>query len=171
MKKLLLPLVAVAAAALPASALAWGGGHGHHGVGVGVGFGFMGGTKLSGTGTSFGVTSASLTGTNFTGTLATTWSSATSKTFMGTTLSCAPATASLTVGTAAAVSYTGKTCSLTRNGTTKYGFLGKASNGSGAVLGESGTTVEGAVFTRRFQPGTGMPFHANAGKFGHRNHH
>ena len=108
----------------------------------------MGGTKLDGTGTSFGSTSATVTGTNFSGTLATTWSSATSKTLGSTTLSCAPATASITVASTA-TSYTGKTCSTTRNGTTKYFFAGKASNGSYAVLGEDGSTVKGAVFKGR----------------------
>jgi hypothetical protein len=143
MKKLLLPLVAVAALAVPTSAFAWGGGHGFKAHTMN-----MGGTKLDGTGTSFSSTSATVTGTNFTGTLATTWSSATAKTLGSTTLSCAPATASITVASTA-TSYTGKTCSTTRNGTTKYFFAGKASNGSYAVLGEDGTTVKGAVFQGR----------------------
>lgn len=169
MKKLLIPLVAAAALAVPASALAWGGGHDHHGL---FRAGFMGGTKLAGTGTSFGSTSATITGPNFSGTLATTWSSATSKTFTSTTLSCAPATASITVGSAAAVSYTGKTCSFTRNGTTKYGFLGKASTGARALLGQSGTTVRGAVFTGRFLPlRMGMLTRASMTMNGHCDHH
>jgi hypothetical protein len=144
MKKLLLPLVAAAALAAPASAFAWGGGHGHHnGIHAGA---FAGLTKLSGTGASFGGTTATASGTGFTASLATTWSSATSKTLHTMTFSCAPATASITLGTAAAASYTGRTCSSVRNGTTKYVFTGKASDGSHAVLGEDGTTVTGAVF-------------------------
>jgi hypothetical protein len=167
MKKLLIPLVAAGALALPASALAWGGGHVQHGVFKKASFkahvrGGMTGTKLDGTGTSFGSTSASVTGTNFSGTLATTWSSATSKTFGSTTMSCAPATASITLS-GTATSYTGKTCSTTRNGTTKYFFAGKATDGTYAVLGEDGTTVKGAVFTGR-KPG----LHMGTSMSGHR---
>lgn len=142
MKKLLLPLVAVAALALPASALAWGGGHDNNGdfhselAGV---------AKLSGTGMSFGANSATASGTGFTASLSTTWSSATAKTFSDKTLSCAPSTASITVN-GKADSYTGRTCSWTHDGTTKYGFIGKASDGHRAFLGEDGTTVKGAVF-------------------------
>ena len=114
--------------------------------------------NLSGTGTSFGNTSASITGTSFTGTLATTWSSATTKSNddndsddNGSTstnsVSCAPSTASITLGTAAADTFTGKTCSWTRDGTTKYGFFGTDSNGARAFLKEDGTTVTGAIVT------------------------
>lgn len=160
MKKLLIPLVAVAALALPASALAWGSHHtrahhyGRHENGKFVRFDRnvkAGGTsnvvKLSGTGTSFGVDSASITGSTFTGTLATTWSSATTKTVGGNSVSCAPATASITLGSAAAVSYTGKTCSWTANGATKYVFYGSASDGGRALLSENGVTVIGSVIT------------------------
>lgn len=143
MKKLLLPLVAAAALAAPASAFAWGGGHDRHG---GIRFGgFSALTKLSGTGTSFGSTSATASGTGFTAALSTTWSSAQTKTFADNSIKCAPATASITTN-GTTTSYTGKTCSWTRNGTTKYGFMGAASNGTRAVLGEDGTTVKGAVF-------------------------
>src|SRR5579862_908562 len=139
MRKILISLVAGAALALPTSAFAWGGHHGHyhggngrhgsalaslplmanvndndhHGKGDSHAFA---GTKLSGTGTSFGATSASITGTGFTGTLSTTWTSATTKTFGTASISCAPATASLTIGTASADTFTGKTCSWTKNG-------------------------------------------------------
>ncbi len=165
MKKPLLPVVAAAALAPPASAFAWGGGHDTHGN---FRAGFMGGMKLTGTGTSFGATSASVTGSSFHGTLATTWSSATTKTFMGTKLSCAPATASITVGTTT-TSYTGKTCSWTRNGTTKYAFFGKASNRTAAVLGEDGTTVRGAVFQGRVPAFSKAAFIGM--KSGHCDHH
>ena len=142
MKKLLLPLVAAAALALPASAFAWGGGHDTHGD---FHVGLAGIAKLSGTGTSFGGNTATATGTGFTASLSTTWSSATSKTFSDTVVSCAPSTASITVSGNAA-SYTGRTCSWAHNGTTKYVFMGKASDGHRAFLGEDGTTVKGAVF-------------------------
>lgn len=153
MKKLLLPLVAAAVLALPASALAWGGGHDHHGDFHR--FGFAGATKLNGTGTSFGSTSAIASGTGFTASLSTTWSSAKSKTLTdndgdkddGTiTVSCAPSTATITLSGKSAVSYTGRTCSWTRNGTTKYAFMGRASGGPAAFLKEDGSTVTGAVF-------------------------
>ncbi|MDE3025954.1 MAG: hypothetical protein KGI93_10335 [Acidobacteriota bacterium] len=153
MKKLLLPLVAAAALALPASAFAWGGGHDeHHGD---FHIGLAGVTKLSGTGTTFGGTSATASGTGFTASLSTTWSSATSKTFSdddgdstdgSTTVSCAPSTASIALGGQAAVGYSGRTCSWTRNGTTTYAFMGRASNGPAAFLKEDGTTVAGAVY-------------------------
>jgi len=175
MKQLLLPLVAAAALATPTSALAWGGGHHHHHSGVfarlsvDVHAGDAGTFEgLSGTGTSFGSTSATATGSlvkstdhpngHFSATLSTTWSSAQSKTFTdndgdnddGTvTVSCAPATASVTLsnGTSSTATYTGKTCSKTRNGTTKYVFFGTASNGTRAFLKEDGSTVSGAVFS------------------------
>lgn len=142
MKKLLLPLVAVAALALPASALAWGGGHDHHGD---FHFGFVGVIKLSGTGTSFAADSATASGTGFSASLSTTWSSATTKTFSDANVSCAPSTASITVN-GKADSYTGRTCSWTHNGTTKYVFMGRSTDGHRAFLGEDGTTVKGAVF-------------------------
>ncbi|MBV8064211.1 MAG: hypothetical protein JOY73_01650 [Actinobacteria bacterium] len=187
MKKLLIPLVAGAALALPTSALAWGGHHGHHGDGRDDGVlaslslsvrhgdndndqgnqgdhhsrGFGGSAmQLSGTGTSFGATSASITGTGLTGTLSTTWTSATTKTFGTASISCAPATASLTIGTAAADTFTGKTCSWTKNGTTLYGFFGSDTNGAHAFLKEDGTTVTGAVVMGR---GPGMHLGVLAG--------
>ena len=156
MKKLLLPLVAVAALAVPGSAFAWGhdGGNDpdHHGAKHGL-FrlheGKGGGTfvQLSGTGTSFGAASASITGTTFTATLASTWTSATTKTFGSATASCAAGTASVTITSPAtpAVTYTGKTCSFTANGTTTYAFSGAASDGSRLFLKESGTAVTGGI--------------------------
>ena len=63
-------------------------------------------------------------------------------------ISCEPATASVTLsnGTSSTATYTGKTCSWTKNGATVYGFAGSASDGTKAVLKENGTTVTGAVF-------------------------
>jgi len=180
MRKLILPLAAAAALAAPTSALAWGSHHGHHGKshagGVGVSFAVNAKAgsdqdnandghaqsnatfeKLSGTGTSFGGTTATATGSivkssdhpngHFSVSLASTWPSATTKSFNGGSVSCAPATASVTLsnGTTSTTSYTGKTCSWTADGTTKYVFLGKASDGTRALLKEDGTTVTGAV--------------------------
>ncbi len=174
MRKILIPLVAAAALAAPTSAFAHGGGH-HHFAGGNHGA-FAGLEKLSGTGTSFASTSATATGSlvqsvdhpngSFSATLSTTWSSAQTKTFGGNgkndndgdddnngtaatmSISCAPATASVTLsnGTSTTATYTGKTCSWTKSGTTVYGFAGAASDGTRASLEENGTTVTGAVF-------------------------
>ena len=155
MRKLLIPLVATAALALPANALAWGGHHRHHplvrlAVHADIHAGATAGLeKLSGTGTSFGNSSASVSGSTFTASLSTTWSSAQSKSFNGGSVSCAPATASVTLssGTSSTNTYTGKTCSWTRNGATTYAFFGKACDGTRAFLKEDGTAVTGAVFS------------------------
>lgn len=65
------------------------------------------------------------------------------------TLSCAPATGTLTLTngtTTAKASLTGKTCSRTRSGTTKYGFAGHSKTlRIVAVLAEKGTTVRGVA--------------------------
>ena len=181
MRKIIVPLVAAAALAAPMSALAHGGGHhsgegDHHGAIAGI-------EKLSGTGTSFASTSATATGSlvasvthpngHFSATLSTTWSSAQTKTFGGkkdndgdddgntaaaSSISCAPATASITLsnGTSSTATYTGKTCSWTHNGTTVYEFAGSASDGSKAFLKEDGTTVTGAVFQGHVMAPMGM---------------
>ena len=125
--------------------------------------------KLSGTGSSFGANSATATGSivagndhlngHFSVSLTTDWSTATTKTWTdndgdaddGTvTISCASATASVTLtnGSTSSSSLTGKECSKTRNGTTKYGFFGRSSDGkTRAFLKEEGSTVKGAVIT------------------------
>lgn len=182
MKKLIIALFAAAALAVPASAAAHHGHYGHHWrVGVrlaafehGMSRGLMLGwghehsfAELSGTGSSFAADTANATGSivggndhpngHFGVDLATTWSSATTKTWTdndgdaddGTvTVSCAPATANVTLsnGSTSTSSLTGKTCSLTRDGTTRYGFAGVSSDGkTRAFLREDGTTVTGAV--------------------------
>ena len=63
------------------------------------------------------------------------------------TVSCGPSTASITLSGQSAVSYAGKTCSWTRDGTTKYAFFGRSSTGTRAFLKERATTVLGAVFS------------------------
>ncbi|HVS85597.1 MAG TPA: hypothetical protein VHD91_08190 [Gaiellaceae bacterium] len=142
------------------------------GVEHGVRFGFFGGhvswAKLSGTGSDFNGTNPSATGSivagndhpngHFTVGLNTTWSSAVTKSWTdddgdaddGTvTVSCAPSTATLTLSNGSTNTYTltGKACSVTRNGTTKYGFAGVSSDGVKAFLREKGTAVTGVVFT------------------------
>jgi hypothetical protein len=179
MRKLLIALVAAAAFAAPASAIAC---RSHHGSARLTSFTHRQGggdhdngvlfAKVTGTGTSFGGGTATASGSsvgnnNQTGTwsasLSTTWSSATPKTWThddgdndgddGTfTVSCAPATASLTLtnGSTTTSSLTGKTCSWTANGTTTYAFIGTDSTHSvRAFLKEdSSGNVTGAVVTR-----------------------
>jgi hypothetical protein len=161
--------VAAAALAIPAGALAHGGHHHHH-------HGML--AKLSGTGTSFGGATATAAGSvagagalstgTFNASLSTNWSAATTKTFEHGTLSCAPATATLSVvgGTATntlSSSLTGKTCAWTKTGgATVRAFFGKGTvtaAGTLAVLnGKTGRaflfqkadgTVKGGVFAGR----------------------
>lgn len=147
MKKILITLIATAALAAPTAALANGGRHDHHGHGLYA--------KLTGTGTSFSANTATASGTiakgtlldsgTFNASLATTWSSATTKTFEKGTLSCAPATASLnvagTTGNTVASSMTGKTCSFTKSdGTVVRSFFGRGTaDGAGTLAGLDGT--------------------------------
>jgi hypothetical protein len=168
MKKTLITLIATAALAAPTAALAHGG-HGKHWRGHGLY------AKVSGTGTAFSGTTATATGTIAKGTLldggtfnasvTTTWSSATTKTFGKGTLSCAPATATLSVvGTTTANTVggnlTGKTCAFTKtDGTVVRAFFGKGTaTAAGALATVNGTraklyllqkadgSVTGAVF-------------------------
>jgi hypothetical protein len=63
------------------------------------------------------------------------------------TVSCAPSTATLTLtnGTTSTATLAGKTCSTSRNGTTKYRFIGASTTGVHTFLREDGTTVKGLV--------------------------
>lgn len=120
--------------------------------------------QLSGTGTSFGANTATATGNivggndhqngHFSVSLNTDWAAAQSKTFTEedgdtVTISCAPATASstLTNGSTTNTDFTGKTCSKTDEGTTKYGFFGSSTTDVRLFLKEDGTTVMGAQFS------------------------
>lgn len=122
--------------------------------------------KLSGTGSSFGDASSTATGSivagndhqngHFSVSISTNWSQAQSKSFTEedgdtVTISCAPATASSTLsnGSTSTASLTGKTCSKTENGQTKYGFFGSTSDGvTHLFLKEDGSTVNGFEFSR-----------------------
>lgn len=136
--------------------------------GVSLGSGSRSWAKLSGTGTDFNGTNPSANGSivggndhsggHFTVGLNTTWSAAQTKTWTDNdgdaddgayTVSCAPSTAMLTLsnGSTNTYSLSGKTCSVTHNGVTKYGFAGMSSDGVKAFLKESGSTVKGIVFT------------------------
>ena len=167
MKRLLIPLAAAAALAVPAGALAWGGHH-HHGTH----FGFFADrdavfSKLSGTGTSFGASSATSSGSitagnplgsgTYSASLTTDWAHATMHTFDKGTVSCAPATGTLSLASgtkSASLALTGKTCSFTpTGGSTKYAFFGSGA-ASGALTGtdrvflreDSTGAVHGVVF-------------------------
>lgn len=168
-KKLLIPLLAATALALPSAAAAHDGWHHHHHHALFA--------KLSGTGTSLAGTSATASGTiasdklgtgTFAATIATNWAAAKTRTGDRGTLSCAPATATLTLTGAStanttAASLTGKTCRWTPAGATAPAgsmFFGRDASvhATGTVAGLAGTvekaflmqkadgTVKGAVF-------------------------
>lgn len=175
MKKLLLPLVVAFALAGPTAVLACDGSHHHSGVRAAfftLRSGDRGGdfnglfAKLSGTGSSFGDASSTATGSivagndhqngHFNVSISTNWSQAQSKTFTEqdgdtVTINCAPATASSTLsnGSTSTANLSGKTCSKTENGQTKYGFFGRSSDGKTHLfLKEDGTAVKGFEFSR-----------------------
>jgi hypothetical protein len=172
MKKTLITLIATAALAAPTAAFA-NGGHGKHFRHHGHGHGLY--AKLAGTGTTFGATTATASGTiakgtlldsgTFSASIATTWSNATTKTSEKGTLSCAPATATLSVVGAATANtaggtLTGKTCAFTKSdGTVVRAFFGRGTaNGAGTLDALDGNraklylvqkadgSVKGAVF-------------------------
>lgn len=157
MKKLLAPLLATAALAAPGSAIADGHGHGLHVRNALV-------AKLTGTGTSFGGAAATSSGTialgrplasgSFAASFSSDWTHAvTTTTDNGSTALCAPATATLTLtdstssANTTSSSLTGKTCSLTKNGTVSYVFFGAGTRiGAGEFAGVSG--MERAFLTQ-----------------------
>ena len=167
MRKLLIILAAVSALALPAAAAA----HGtwwHHDHALFA--------KLSGTGTSFGGSSATASGQivaghvlssgTFSASLTTDWTQSTTKTGEHGTLVCAPASLSLTLTDSASSAntesskITGKSCTFSKtDGTVFRGFFGAGSvTGAGTLASLSGHmeraflmqkadgTVHGAVF-------------------------
>lgn len=125
--------------------------------------------QLSGTGSSFGANTATATGNivggndhqngHFSISLTTDWAAAQSNTFAdndgdaddGTiTIACAPATgtSTLTNGSTTQANLTGKTCSVSRNGETKFSFFGRDTTTDARVfLKEEGTAVNGAQIT------------------------
>src|SRR3954451_7830335 len=159
-RKLLIPLLAAAALALPAAAAAhdgWHHYHHHHALFA----------KLSGPGTSLAGSSATANGTiasdklgtgTFAATIATNWAAATTRTGDRGTLSCAPATATLTLTGASAANtttanLTGKTCKWTPAGATAPAgsmFMGKDAkvSATGSVAGLAGS-VEKAFLMQK----------------------
>jgi hypothetical protein len=165
MRTLMTILAAAVALAIPTGALA----HDGHGKHIGWSNHHASLAKLTGTGASFGGTTATASGSvagvdvlstgTFTANLSTNWSAATTKTSDHGTLSCAPATATLslvglvTTNTLAA-SFTGKTCAWTKtDGTTVRAFFGKGTaTGAGTLASLTGTT--GKVFLAQKADGT-----------------
>jgi hypothetical protein len=165
MRTLMTSFAAAVALAIPAGALAHDG-DGHH---SGWSNHHAALAKLSGSGTSFGGTTATASGTvagvdvlstgTFTANLSTNWSAATTKTSDRGTLLCAPATATLslvgvvTTNTLGA-SLTGKTCAWTKSdGTTVRAFFGKgAATGAGMLASLNNAT--GKVFLMQKADGT-----------------
>jgi hypothetical protein len=149
-KKLIFSLLAAAALATPAAAWAHHGWHHHHAL-----------AKLSGTGTSFGAATATASGSivggslssgTFAASISTDWSKAVDHMTDRGTLSCAPASATLTLNAASTTqsALTGKTCAFTRtSGSVVRAFFGRNTT-TKAFLGEKADgTVKGAVFARR----------------------
>jgi hypothetical protein len=171
MKRLLLSLLATAALVTPTAAFGHGWWHHHHAVLA----------KLTGTGTSFGGATASASGTlagrsdklatgTFSVSLTNDLSKATTKTFDRGTLTCEPATASLTLTDSASsankvtAALAGKTCTWTKTGSTDVvrAFFGRGTaTGAGTLAALTGKTaktfllekadgsVKGAVFAGR----------------------
>lgn len=181
MRKLTTTLIAAAALALPTAAFAHdGNGHGgnHHGFGHHNGAALF--TKVSGTGTSFALASATASGTiagnqlasgTFAASLSTDWTKSDTKTTDHGTLVCAPSTATVTLTDSASTANTatgtlvGKTCDFTKtDGTIFRGFFGKGTvTGTGTLAALTGTeraflsqkadgTVSGAVFAGSNDP-------------------
>jgi hypothetical protein len=151
MKKLVLSVLATAALATPASAWAHHGWHHHHHHAL---------AKLSGTGTSFGAATATASGTivggslksgTFAATVTTDWAKAVNRSFDRGSLSCAPATATLTLNAATTTSssLTGKTCTWTpATGSVVRAFFGKSTTLKAILMQKSDGTVKGAAFAK-----------------------
>jgi len=150
MKKLLITLVMTTALAVPAAAAAHGGKHHHWGWRHAALY-----AKLSGTGSlasASGTIASTKLGTGTFTSAVTTTGAAVTKTFDRGTLSCAPATATISlVGTSTVTAnLTGKSCTWTPTGsTTSAGsmFWGKSATMKGFLAQKSDGTVKGAVFS------------------------
>ena len=149
MRKLLTTLTITAAFVAPAAASAHGGWHHHHHHRALL-------AKLSGTGTlasaSGTMTSKKLGNGTFSAAVTDT-GAATTRTGSRSTLSCAPATAtvSLVGSTSKTLSLTGKRCTWTPAGSTAStsGFWGKGDHAKALLVQKSDGTVKGAVYMKR----------------------
>jgi hypothetical protein len=150
MRKLVLSLLATAALASPAAAWAHHGWHHHHAL-----------AKVSGTGTTFGAATATASGQivggslqsgTFSATITTDWTKAVNRSFDRGSLSCAPATATLTLNatTTTQASLTGKTCAWTpTTGSAVRAFFGRSTTLKALLMQKADGSVKGAAFTRR----------------------
>jgi hypothetical protein len=155
MKKFMIPLLAAGALAVPAAALAHDGWHHHRSLLA----------KVSGTGSTFGASTASASGSiarseklgtgTFSVSLSTDWTKATTRTGERGTVSCAPSTATLTLTGATASNtltapLTGKACTWTpSSGTAVSAFFGRGTaTGAGALASLTGKTAK-AFLVRR----------------------
>jgi hypothetical protein len=174
MRTLLTICAAAVALAIPAGALAHDG-HGHHHH-----FGWWHHhsaqlTKLSGTGTSFAGSTATASGTvagvdafstgTFNASLSTNWSASSTKTSDHGVLSCAPATATLSLVGATTTntlssSLTGKTCAWTKtDGTTVRAFFGHGTvTGAGTLASLNGAIGKAFLFQKADNTVTGAVF-------------
>jgi len=186
MKTLMTICAAAIALAIPAGALAHNG-NGDKGqnankvqhANMGHHFGWMHQhsalAALTGTGTSFGSATATATGTvkgadalatgTFAATVNTNWAASTTKTFDKGALSCAPATATLTLtgsttSNTLSSSLTGQTCAFTKtDGTIVRTFFGKGtSTGAGALASLTGNTGKAFLFQKADGTVTGAAF-------------
>jgi hypothetical protein len=173
MKRLLLPLLATAALVAPAAAL----GHGtwHHRAVL---------AKLTGTGTSFGGASANASGTlvgrsdklasgTFSVSLANDLAHATTKTSDRGTLTCEPATASLTLtdsvsaANKVAATLAGKTCTWTKTGSTDVirAFFGRGTaTGAGTLAAVTGKTAKAFLMQKADGSVKGATFAGHRGE-------
>ena len=152
MKRILITLVMTTALAVPAAAFAHDGHHHHWGWHHAALY-----AKLAGTGdlaSAHGTIASTKLGTGTFTSAVTTTGAATTKTFHRGTLSCAPATAAISlVGTSTVTAnLTGKSCTWTPTGsTTSAGsmFWGRNAdtNMKGFLAQKSDGTVKGAVFS------------------------
>jgi hypothetical protein len=150
MKRILITLVMTTALAVPAAAAAHGGRHHHWGWHHAALY-----AKLSGTGTlasAHGTIDSTKLGTGTFTSAVTTTGAAVSKTFDRGTLSCAPATATISLvgSSTTTANLTGKSCTWTPTGSTASAsmFWGRSSDMTmkGFLAQKSDGTVKGAVF-------------------------
>jgi hypothetical protein len=172
-KKLLLTLLAIAALATPAAASAHHHWFRHHHALL---------AKVSGTGTAFTGASATASGSitrsdklangTFAASISTDWTKATTRTGDRGTLSCAPATATVTLtGTNAADkatgSLTGKTCKWTpTTGDAVSAFFGRGTvTGAGALASLTNSTEKAFLVQKADGTVTGAVFAGMRGMF------
>ena len=174
MRTLMTICATAVALAIPAGALAHDGHGQHHHFGWSHHHSAQL-AKLTGTGTSFAGGAATASGTvagadalatgTFSANLSTNWSASTTKTSDHGSLSCAPATATLsivgaTTTNAVSSALTGKTCAFTKtDGTIVHMFFGKGTvTAAGTLASLTGTTGKAFLFQKADGTVTGAAF-------------